>query len=115
MQQRVSCSTKNFYHVSCFITYLDSAKKDPQYYTGQDFSTVALLNGKLIAFFPLQQIVYKGYILGNVLQSINDIGNVLPFTNTFDASGNLTSLSYVGPPVGSSGKATTTQTFRYRP
>jgi hypothetical protein len=168
-----------------FITYLDSTRKDPQYYTGRDFYTVALLNGKLIAntdfpvkdkstdtvlekyeydasgnlvtytekygntaprittyqrgsqapqelqkffaqwmgdlfwfsrakyFFPLQKIGYYGCILGNAVQSMNVENVVVPYTNTFDANGNLTSLSRVGPYDGL-GSPTVTEQYRYR-
>jgi len=169
-----------------FVTYLDSVRKDPQYYDGRDFYTVALLNGKLItntdlpikgkstdtvlskyeydasgslvtysekygnsaprittyqrgsqapqelqqffaqwigdlfwfsrakSFFPLQQIGYYGYILGNTVQSMNVENVVIPFTNTFDANGNLTSFSRVGPYDGL-GTPTVTVQLRYRP
>jgi hypothetical protein len=66
-------------------------------------------------FFPLQLIGYDGYILGNAVQSITDNNVVIPFTNTFDANGNLSSLSYVGPSAGSVGKPTRTEQYRYRP
>jgi hypothetical protein len=169
-----------------FITYLDSTRKDPQYYIGRDFYTVAILNGKVIAntdfpvtgkstdttlekyeydasgnlvtytekygksapgittyqrgnqqqlelqrffdqwigdlfwfsrakwFFPFQQIGYYGYILGNTLQSMKVENVVVPFTNTFDANGNLTSHTRVGPYDGL-GTPTITEQYRYRP
>ncbi|OQP38861.1 hypothetical protein A4H97_19320 [Niastella yeongjuensis] len=174
-----------------FITYLDSVKKNPGYYDGQDYFQVALVGGKPVfkkyfpipnaepdsiidkyeydasgnlattteilnqrvpeiytyqrsgetpkelqkfmaqwigdlfwysrakQFFPFITIgteSYEGYILGNVVQTIKKDNVVLiTYTNTFDASGNLTSISYQGIWEPHIGIYTTAQRYYYRP
>jgi hypothetical protein len=70
-------------------------------------------------FFPLSTIgtdSYDGYILGNVVQAIKKDNVVLiSYTNTFDPSGNLASISYQGPFQPFSGVYTIAQRYYYRP
>ncbi|MBO9204151.1 MULTISPECIES: hypothetical protein [Niastella] len=76
-----------------FITYLDSAKKHLQsYYDGQDFYTVALLNGKLIARtdFPIynkqsdtSQFKYEYDGAGNLVTYTQQYGISTPTVYTY--------------------------------
>ena len=83
---------------------------------------IAQLTGDLFWFqrskflFYLSEIGYDNYILGTVVQSIKkDNVAYLSFTNTFDASGNLTTISYLGTGGGAFGRPTITEQYKYRP
>lgn len=106
------------------ITFMDSARKHRYGYSdAQDYYQVALLNNNMVWFRRsklinyLQEIGYTNAIVGNALQSIKkDNVAFLSFTNGFDMSGNLNSITYQTSASGSIPSINIiTEKFKYRP